>query len=113
MEQKWKIEKGNNPEMPTVYKSEHPINKEQIDEKILNFIYKVFTENSSVLKVSDFEIEFLCFGEMNGFLKLKILSGNGKEIEVNLRGDTLKEFISLVRDTNFGDFNINQPPSSN
>ena len=41
-----------------VYKSDKPISKELIDKRILDFLYSKAEENSELLRISDFKMEF-------------------------------------------------------
>ena len=100
---------GKSSELPIEYKSEQPIEKKQIDRKLLEFIYyKVFPEESSILEKSDFQIEFYCLGENKSSLKVNILSEASKNIVRTLRGDLSKEFVNLVKDKKFDKTNIFQ-----
>ena len=102
---------GKSSELPIEYKSEQPIEKKQIDRKLLEFIYyKVFPEESSILEKSDFQIEYNCFGEKWSFLKINILSETSKNIKRTIRDDLSKEFVNLVKDKKFDKINIYQDP---
>jgi hypothetical protein len=80
-----------------VYESDKPISKELIDEHILNFLYSKAGENSELLKVSDFKMEFLVFNGIKGFFKFSIESGNKNSIEVLLTGKEVEDVISLIQ----------------
>jgi hypothetical protein len=105
MEEKgWKFEKGNSPELPTVSQSEHPIPKEEIDPGILDYIYsKVNLDQKQLLEVSDFNLNFLCWGDQTAFLEINVISGNGSKIDIKLTGDDAKGFLNLINKTRFGE----------
>lgn len=50
----WKFEKGNTDEMPTVHKSESPINRENISEDIIDFLKETSKDNAELIGVADF-----------------------------------------------------------
>ncbi len=108
-ENSWEFKKGNSPELPTVSQSEHPIPKEQIDSGILDYIYsKANSEQKQLLEISDFNLNFLCWGNQIAFLELNITSGNGSKIDLKLVGEDAKKFVELIRKTRFDD----QPKSN-
>ena len=105
-----KFTEGNTPELPPVLKTETPINKKEVSEAIKQFLYKVFPNDAEKLRLIDFDVEFLCFGLVNGFIKIHLKSEKPKEIEVKLTGELLEEFVSLLADKKFGDTNREQLP---
>lgn len=94
------FEKGN-ADM-TVYKSENPISKEKIDSNILDFLYSKAKEDSELLKVSDFSMEFFVFKDIKGFFKFDIESGNKHSVEVLLTDEDLEEVIRLIKEHGSG-----------
>jgi hypothetical protein len=85
-----------------VYKSEKPIPKEMINERILNYLYEKSGENKDLLKISDFSMEFLLFGGVKGFFKFEISSGNKNAVEVLLTGEDLIEAIKIIKEHGSG-----------
>lgn len=101
-ENAWGFEKGNSPESPTVSQSEHPIPKENIDLGILEYIYSKATPGQKqLLEVSEFNLNFLCWGNETAFLELNITSGNGSKIDLKLAGEDAKGFVELISKTRF------------
>jgi len=80
-----------------VYKSENPISKEKIDSHILDFLYSKAEENSELLKISEFSLEFLVFKDIKGFFKFNVKFGNKNSVEVLLTGEDIKKVISLIQ----------------
>lgn len=109
----WEFKKGNSNEAPLVRQSGKPIEKEKIDETILNFIYEKLPNDSELLKVTDFKIEFLCWGEQIAFIKIDIESGNKKIIDLKLTDADAKKFVDLIRNSVFSDGDINTPINDN
>lgn len=103
-ERGWKFEKGNSPELPTIHQSGSPIPKEKINQDILDYLYeKVSPEEKGLLKISDFNLSFLCWGRGSAFIEINITSGNGGKIDMKLIGLEAEKFITLVEKTRFED----------
>jgi hypothetical protein len=86
----------------SVYRSKEPINKEMIDDHILNFLYSKAGDNEELLKVSDFSIELLLFKDAKGFIKFNIGSGNKMQSEISLTGEDLNNFITVIQQHGLG-----------
>ena len=108
----WEFKKGDSDNLPVVKRSEAPIEKEKIDDSILNFIYEKCLNDSELLKVSDFHMEFLCWGELIAFIKVDIISGNKKTIDLKLVDEDAKKFVNLINDTRFSN-DIDTPINNN
>jgi hypothetical protein len=109
----WEFKKGNTEDLPTVNQSEAPIGKEKIEDAVLDFLYEKSGIDSELLKISDFNMEFLCWGEQTAFVKIDVVSGNKKTIDLKLVGQDAKNFVDLIRNTRFSDPDKNTPPISN
>ncbi len=109
----WEFKKGNTNELPTVSKSEKPINKENIGNSVLDFIYEKSQNDSELLKISEFNIEFLCWGTETAFIKIEITSGNQKQIDLKLTGKDAEKFVDLIKNTRFSDNDTDIKPNQN
>ena len=102
----WRFEKGDE-RLPTVRRSEVPIKKEDIEDPILEFIYSKMSEGEKrLLEVSDFNLNFLCWGEETAFVEINTTSGNGSKVDLKLSGVDAKKFVKLIDDTRFDENSI-------
>jgi len=99
----YKWEKGNID--TNVRKTEKPIHSDNIDESIKDFFVSHSSEGE-LLKLVDYEVEFLIFEGNKGFIKFTLLPEKEKTTEISLQGEDLEEFINLIQKHGSG-FDIN------
>jgi hypothetical protein len=87
---------------PTIRKSEHPIDKKEIEAGIVDLILKNLPENDYNIFTGqdDFKMEFLCPDESTALIKIHTkYMGKDHNLELKLTGANAKEFVERIDHT--------------
>lgn len=93
----WISQEGGRESPSIFYKTEAPVEKENINPDIIKFLSSKLTVSNNILAENDFQMEFLSQSNLVAFIKIELKGSDKKTYELKLQGDDAKIFVKLIK----------------